>query len=118
MGSIIHPRLSTAFHHERSEHVSLWKHFVNWADTQQSNRFLWMSFIIMGHSIIFTPAVLTTIFLSGNHFIYWPVTISAMMACLVVNLAGLSTKVTIPVFFISLAVDVVIIICAVTNGMI
>jgi hypothetical protein len=116
MGSVIHSKISTFFHHERTELIPLWKHFLNWADAQQSDRFLWMAFIILGHSIIFTPGTLAIIFFSGNHFFFWPVTICAMMACLVVNLAGLSTKITIPVFFISLIIDLVIIICTVTNS--
>jgi hypothetical protein len=75
-----------------------------------------MAFIILGHSIIFTPFVLAVVFFSGNHFFYWPAAIIAMMACLVVNLSGLPTKVTLPVFFISLIIDVVIILSAITNG--
>ena len=116
MGFVIHPKVSTFFHHERSELDSLWKRFLSWADAQQTNRFLWMALIILGHSIIFTPFVLAIVFFSGNHFLYWPITISAMMACLVVNLSGLATKVTIPVFFISLIIDLIIIFCTVTNG--
>ncbi len=115
MGSVIHPKISTVFH-ERSELISLWKRFLNWTDEQQSSRFLWMAFIILGHSIIFTPFALAVVYFSGNHFFYWPITIIAMMACLVVNLSGLPTKVTIPVFFISLIVDLVIIMCTITNG--
>jgi hypothetical protein len=116
MGSVIHPRLSTAFHHERSEHVSLWKRFIAWCDRQQENRFLWMAFGIVSHSTFITVITILAITYSGNHFIYWPFVIGAMMACLVVNIAGQPTKITIPVFFISIIIDAVIIFLCAANG--
>jgi hypothetical protein len=40
-----------------------------------------------------------------------------MGACLVVNLAALPTKITIPVFFISVLIDLVIIISCIVIGL-
>ena len=116
MGSVLHPRLSTAFHHERSEHISLWKRFIAWCDAQQENRFLWMVLGIVGHGTLITVITILAITYSGNHFIYWPITIGAMMACLVVNIAGQPTRITIPVFFISVIIDAVIIGLCIANG--
>jgi hypothetical protein len=53
---------------------------------------------------------------TGNHFIFWPFAIGAMAACLVVNLAAMPTRIIIPVFFISLLIDLVIIVLCVANG--
>jgi hypothetical protein len=48
--------------------------------------------------------------LAGNHFIFWPFVIGAMASTLLVNLAAMPTKITIPVFLFSVLVDLVIII--------
>lgn len=47
--------------------------------------------------------------LAGNHFIFWPFVIGAMGITLIVNLAAMPTKITIPVFFFSVLVDLAII---------
>jgi hypothetical protein len=116
MGSITHPRLSTAFHHERDEQDSLWKRFLTWCDLEQPNRFMWMALGLVGHASFITVITILVITYSGNHFIYWPFTIAAMMACLVVNIAGQPTKVTLPVFFISIIIDAAIIVLCAANG--
>jgi hypothetical protein len=116
MDSITHPGLSTAFHHERGEQVSLWKRFLTWCDLQQPNRFMWMALGLAGHGTFITVITILAITYSGNHFIYWPFTIGAMMACLVVNIAGQPTKVTLPVFFISIIIDAAIIVLCAVNG--
>jgi hypothetical protein len=54
--------------------------------------------------------------LAGNHFIFWPFVIGAMGATLLVNLAAMPTKITIPVFFFSVLIDLVIIISCVAIG--
>ena len=96
--------------------TSLWKKFINWADQQQENSFSWTAISIAGHGCVFTIATVATILLTGNNFIFWPFAIAAMTACLVVNLAALPTKITIPVLFFSLLIDLAIIAICVTNG--
>lgn len=97
-------------------HPSLWKRFVNWADGQDNNRILWTAIAIAGHGCIFTILTMFTILLTGNNFIYWPFAIAAMSACVIVNLAAMPTKITIPVLFFSVLVDVVIIALCLTHG--
>jgi len=116
MGSTIHPKISAVFHHETSEHVSLWKRFLVWCNAQQPNRFIWLALSLVGHCTFITVVTILVITYSGNHFIYWAFTIGAIMASLVVNIAGQPTKVTIPVFFISVIIDAVIIALCVANG--
>lgn len=96
--------------------ISLWKKFINWADKQEENRFGWTAFSIAGHGCVFTIFTVAIILLTGNNFIFWPFAIAAMVICLVVNLAALPTKITIPILFFSLLIDVAIIILALTNG--
>ena len=72
-------------------------------------------------TLLFMVAVLTiftmfAVILAGNHFIFWPFIIGGMGITLVVNLAALPTKITIPVFFFSVLMDLVIIISCIAIG--
>ena len=97
--------------------VSLVKRFISWADKQEEYRFGWVAFSIAGHGCIFTVLTSLAIVFTGNHFIFWPFVIGAMAICVLVNLAALPTKITIPVFFFSLVIDLVIIAICIVNGL-
>jgi len=92
-----------------SNKTSLWKKFISWCEGQEKNRLGWLAGAVAGHGCVLTILTMAAIIFSGNHFIFWPFAIAAMGACLVVNLAALPTKITIPVFFISVLIDMVII---------
>ncbi|MEO6611285.1 MAG: hypothetical protein ABIT05_04105 [Chitinophagaceae bacterium] len=96
--------------------ISLWKRFIHWADEQEENRFGWTAFAITGHGCVFTIVTTMVILLTGNHFIFWPFAIGAMTTCLIANLAAMPTRITIPVFFFSLLVDLAIIGICIGNG--
>ncbi|OSZ79782.1 hypothetical protein CAP36_00520 [Chitinophagaceae bacterium IBVUCB2] len=89
--------------------TSLWKRFINWADKQEENRFGWTAFSIAGHGCVFTVITVAMILFTGNNFMLWPFAIGAMAICLVANLAALPTKITIPILFFSVLIDLVII---------
>ena len=115
MHSTIHHSFTGSY--DRAEkRNSWWKKFINWADDQQENRIGWAAIAITGHGSVFTVFTVLAILFNGNHFIFWPFTIGAMAACLVVNLAAMPTKITIPVFFLSLLVDIIIIAACLLNG--
>jgi len=95
---------------------TLWEKFINWADSQEENRFGWTAFTLAGHGCFFTIVTVATILLTGNNFIFWPFAIAAMTIPLIVNLAALQTKITIPVLFFSVLVDLVIIALCISNG--
>ena len=101
---------------EAHTHSSVWSHFINWCEAQEERRFLWLGIVLVGHGCIITILTLFAIIFSGNNLIFWPFVMSAMVACLVVNLAGLSTKITIPVFFLSVLIDVTIIVLCIAHG--
>lgn len=103
-------------YNEIHNHVSIWKKFIEWAGKQEENRFLWLTLGIAGHGFVFTIITLLTIVFTGNHFIFWPFAMAAMTMCLVSNLAAMPTKITIPVFFLSVLIDVVIIALCIANG--
>lgn len=107
------------YSHSRSrstEKNSLWSRFISWSEKQEENRFGWTAFAIAGHGCVFTIFTVIMILLTGNNFIFWPFAIGAMALCLIVNLAALPTKITIPVLFFSLLVDLTIIAICLSNG--
>src|SRR5574338_1661200 len=82
-------------------HLSYWKRFINWSAGQEENRLMWTAIAIFGHGCIITIMTILVIVLTGNHFIYWPFAIVAMTASVVSYLAAMPTKITIPIFFLS-----------------
>lgn len=101
---------------DKSERTSILKKIINWCDKQQENSFAWTAISLTGHGCFFTITTVMVILLTGNHFIFWPFAIGAMAACLIVNLAALPTKITIPVLFLSLLIDLTIIAICLSNG--
>jgi len=96
--------------------TSLWKQFINWAKGQEENRLMWLAVAIIGHGCIITIMTMLAIIFSGNLFIFWPFAIAAMSLTVVSNLAAMPTKITIPIFFISVLIDVAIIISCIVIG--
>jgi hypothetical protein len=94
---------------------SLWKRFINWADQQEENRFGWTAFAIAGHGCVFTIITLAVILATGNNFIFWPIAIAAMATSLITNLAALPTRITIPTLFITVLIDVAIVVTAIIS---
>lgn len=84
--------------------------FFTWCEGQEKNRLGWLAGILTGHGCFITPLVLLVVAITGNNFIYWPFIIGAMGMCLVTNLAAMPTRVTIPTFFLSLLIDLGIVI--------
>jgi hypothetical protein len=96
--------------------ASVWKKFISWCDSQEKFRFGWLAAALTLHGCLLTILTMFAVILAGNHFIFWPFIIGAMGVTLVVNLAAMPTKITIPVFFFSVLVDLVIIICCIAIG--
>lgn len=96
--------------------VSAWKKFITWCDGQEIYRFGWLGAAVTLHGCILTILTMFAVVLSGNHFIFWPFIIGAMGVTLVVNLAAMPTRITIPVFFFSVLIDLAIIISCIVIG--
>jgi hypothetical protein len=96
--------------------VSAWKKFINWCDSQEKYRLGWLAASFTLHGCVLTIFTMFAVILAGNHFIFWPFVIGAMGMTVVVNLSAMPTKITIPVFFFSVLVDVVIIISCIAIG--
>ena len=98
------------------DNVSLWKKFINWCEGQEKYRFGWLAAAITLHGCVLTIFTMFAVILAGNHFIFWPFVIAAMAMTLISNLAAMPTKITIPAFFFSVIIDLIIIACCVAIG--
>jgi hypothetical protein len=98
-------------------HNSVWSRFIKWCEGQEENRFGWTAGILVDHGCVFTIVTMLAILMTGNNFIFWPFGIAAMGMCLVTNLAAMPTKITIPVFVLSLLIDLGIIIAAIAGSL-
>jgi hypothetical protein len=83
--------------------------FFKWCESQEKYRFGWLATILAIHGCFLAPLTLFIIFLGGNNFVFWAMTIGAFAMALVSNLAAMPTKITIPVFFFSVLIDLVVI---------
>jgi hypothetical protein len=110
------PMSISSSYHGAMTHESLWTRFINWCAAQEEKRMFWLAIGVAGHGCVITVLTVLAIVTSGNLTYLWPFVIAAMTSCLVVNLAALPTKITIPVSFFSVLIDVVIIGICISNG--
>ncbi len=104
----IQQSLNPAYLNEIKEQSFLAK-FFTWCAGQEKFRFGWLAVIITSHGCILTPLTVMAVIFGGNNFIFWGIAIAAMAMSLVTNLAAMSTKITIPVYFLSIVLDIAII---------
>ena len=82
---------------------------LDWSKKQEKNRIMWLAVILTLHAGLITPfTVLLTITLCKSMFLV-ALSIGAIAMTLVTNLAALPTKITLPVFFLSLLIDAIVI---------
>ena len=90
--------------------------FLAWCQQQEEHRFGWLGGIIAAHGCLLTPITLFAVILSGSSLPLFIVAIVAMGMSLVTNLAAMPTRVTIPVFFLSVLIDLIVIGCSLALG--
>jgi hypothetical protein len=95
---------------------SLFIRFINWASDQQENRLLWLSLSLAGHGCVLTPLTVVMVAFTGMNLVLFVCAMLAMTMSLIVNLAALPTRITIPVLILSILIDVVVIISAFSFG--
>src|SRR5690242_3161062 len=115
MQSIMQHPYSKTFHHTEKK-ISAWKKFIHWSVRQGEYRLGWAVFIIAGHGCVFTTLTALSVLLTGNHFIFWPFVIGSMIMAVLVVIAGMPTKIMIPIFFFSLLIDLIVITTCLLNG--
>ena len=104
-------------HQMDAANISVWKKFISWCVSQEKHRLGWMIVTITLHGCVLSIFTMFAVVLAGNHFIFWPFIIGGMGITLVTNLAVMPTKITIPVFFCSVLLDLVIIISCIAIGL-
>ena len=97
--------------------ASLFSKFISWSDAQQGNRLLWLGLILSIHGCILTPLTVMAVLLAGTNLTLFMVTIVAMGISLVSNLAAMPTKLTIPLFALSIVMDLVVIGFTLAHGL-
>jgi hypothetical protein len=104
---------ATYLHRAHTVHKSVWKQFIDYAEGQQDKRLFWAAVGILGHGTIFTIVTLAAVMLLGNNLFLYAIACFNMTMVVVVNLAALPTKYTIPLFILSLFIDLSVIIAAI-----
>ena len=89
--------------------TNILQRFKKWADSQNDNRFIWLGVALLAHASLLTPFTAMAVMVTSNNFVLVMVSLSAMALALVTNLAALPTKVTIPAFFLSIVIDIVVV---------
>jgi len=96
--------------------VSPLHRFAAWTGLQQEHRLLWFAITLVGHGCLLTPLTVALVMLTGLNFTMYMAAFSAMTMTLIVNLAAMPTKITIPVLALSLLIHLTIIITACTTA--
>jgi len=94
---------------ETTQRPSLVSSFITWTENQEKNRLAWLGIAITGHGCLITPLTALVVMATTQSFVLFMAAIASMTISLVTNLAALPTKITIPAFFLSIAMDLVII---------
>lgn len=115
MQTITNQAISTSYE-TKEANLSLWAKFMNWCEGQKENRLLWVGIVLAGHGCIITPLTVMAVLLAGTNLFLFMLAIVAMMMALVTNLAALPTRITIPLFFLSVLIDIVIFISTLVIG--
>lgn len=96
---------------------SVFLRFFTWCKGQEKYRLGWLGAILAIHGCALTPITLFAVVLTGTNFVFYIATLVAMAIAVVTNLAAMPTKITIPAFFLSVLIEIVIIISALSSGL-
>lgn len=75
---------------------------------------MWLALALGGHGCVLTPlTILLVVSLTGLNLALFLTALGAMALALVVNLAAMPTRYTVPAFFLSVLVDIGVIATAI-----
>jgi len=114
--------MRTLIHHYphspvKADHLHVWKKFIHWCEKQEEYRLGWLAAAFVVHGCIFVPMTVMIIAASGNNFVFVAIALCSMIIAITTNLADLHTKVSLPVFFSTLVLDILIIITRLFHGL-
>lgn len=105
-------RFVTADHYITTEkkELSIFSKFINWCESQEENRMLWLALSFLGLIGVAVPVTLAAVsFLAGNNFNLWIAVCVINVPVFAINLAAQPTKITVPSLFLAWITDAVII---------
>jgi len=114
MSTIVHHYPHT---HVKVHHLTLWKKFIQWCEKQEENKLGWLAASFVVHGCILVPMTVMIIAASGNNFVFVALALGSMIIAITTNLSDLHTKVSLPVFFSTLVLDILIIISRLFHGL-
>lgn len=100
----------------KAGNLNLVQRFMAYAEGQQYNRLLWVGLGLMLHGCLITPITALVILFNGHQFPLIITCIASMTMVVVPNLAAMPTKYTVPLFFLSLLIDIGLIITALAGA--
>lgn len=90
-------------------HPSLLSRFFHWAAKEdQTHHIGWVGFTVMSMAGVFFPGTMAVIGMNGGAFGLVMAAMIAFVLVVVTNLAALPTKYTIPLFFLAVLTDLVV----------
>lgn len=78
------------------------------------NRIKWMGISMIAQSVFITPLVGLVIIVTGNHPVYWFLATAAMYLTFIPSLSGSTVRAIVKTFFISILLNIAIIITAIS----
>lgn len=111
----LNPSLSSTYTEKASQH-GLFTRFMNWCKGQDENRFMWVGIALAGHGCILTPLTVMAVLLAGTNMFLFMLCIISMGMALVTNLAAMPTRITIPVFALSVLINIAVLISCFAIG--
>jgi hypothetical protein len=115
MENTFQPSISTK-HFTKVARASVFTKFMNWCAGQETYRLGWLGAILAIHGCVLTPITLFAVILSGTNFAFYMTTLVAMAMAVVTNLAAMPTRITIPVFILSIVLDITVVVLCVIEG--
>lgn len=103
--------------HAAGSKQNLFTRFLNWCGSQEKNRMLWIGLTLGIHGCVLSPITLFAVIFSGIQTWMLALTAASIMLTLVVNLAALPMKNAIPVYVLSLAINISLLMAAIISGM-
>jgi hypothetical protein len=103
-------RAEDLYNYHVTHKVTVISKFLHWCEAQESNRFLWLAltfFAQIGLTIPITAVAI--VFFGGNSLVLWMIMAAVNVPVLVLNLAAMPTKSTLPFMFFGWFVQAMII---------
>jgi hypothetical protein len=86
------------YHVKNAENI--FTRFLSWCGAQESNRFLWLALSFFAQIGLTLPlTAYSIVFFGGNNLLLWIIIGAVNVPVLVLNLAALPTKTTLPFLF-------------------